>query len=151
MNDEHPARRIQRLRSALEEGTPIPPDLRQWVRDGLRTYARGAPSLDVAFGLQVRRGEAWRHPARQIARARLERLMLDAAEGLEGGDSARATQIAYALDHFAADGFDDLPDTTARALSELVAEFGTVEIPTTRTPILQILRGETRAQRDGLV
>ena len=148
---EHPAQLLQSLRASLEDDAPLPREVRQWLRDGARKYARGAPSFDECLGLKVGRGEAWRHPARQLPRARQERLILDAAAGLDGTESARATQIAYALEHFGDEGFDGLPDETRDALLRLVTEFGTVDIPVTRSPLLRILHGDTQAQRDGFV
>lgn len=134
-----------RLRTALDVQRPLPLDIRQWLVDALDAYERGA-GLERALGWNVEPGRAWQRPGRQLRRARMESLLLTVADCAGGRDSATATRISHALD--GQPGV--LPARALDFLRLLEREFGT-EVPRTRTPILYILEGSTRAQRDGLV
>lgn len=132
-----------RMRTAVESGRPLPPDVRGWFLAALRRYERGE-RLDAALGLTVGPGEAWRHPGRQVRRACMEAELLRVADLTGPRDSRTAQRIALVLrgERF------DLP---ARALDYLFRcrhIFGD-EMPCSRSAVLRILQGDTRAQRDG--
>ncbi len=133
-----------RWRTAVESHRPLPLDVAHWLRCGLYAYERGVP-LERALGLTAGSGQAWRHPVRQVRRARLESLVLTVADCAGGRNSRSASRIAAALTGDPV----RLPSRALDFLFKLNREHP--EVPRSRTPILQILQGNTRAQRDGLV
>lgn len=139
-----------RLRAAIEAGRPLPRDVADWLLRGLAIHENGG-TLDAALGLQVSSGDAWRHPGRQWRRVEMERRFLEAADALHGRNGRSALIIARALQSFDALTLDCMDRTARDALIRLSLDFGLTNIPCTRTPIAQILTGNTQAQRDGLV
>ena len=121
---------LQRLRVALEDDEPLPGDARRWLRDGLRQYARGAPSLDDALGLRVGPGEAWRKPSRVMWRDHVEKRIVEAAKSIEGTDNQRAARIAQHVS-----GEATLPADAQRIVAEVIDD-----MPASRSAILRILQ-----------
>lgn len=135
-----------RLRTALESRRPVPPDVSEWLLAGLARQESECCSLDEALGFKVGPGEAWRHPVRQRRRARLEAALLSIAD-LSGGRGSR--QAGLIADALRGSRFG-LPGIALDYLFRLQRRHG-AELPTSRSAILQILQGRTRAQRDGVV
>lgn len=138
-----------RLKASLQANRALPPDVRDWLLSGLEAYERDRPtvgSLDAALGMTVGPGEAWRHPIRQMRRAEIEAEFLVVADLAGGRGSRQAGLISESLLGLRY----RLPGMALDYLFRLQRRHG-AELPTSRSAILQILRGETAAQRDGVV
>lgn len=132
-----------RLRVALEARQPVPDEARGWLLAAMAAYEAGAP-LEAALGLDADSGAAWRHPARQLRRAQVERAVLRVADMVGPRDSTTARRIAQAL---AGERFG-LPSPAGDFLQYYARIYGAA-MPHSRTAIERIVTGNTRAQVDG--
>lgn len=139
---------LKATRAALEEGERIPPRAARWLRDGIRHYARGARTLDEALGLAVGPGQAHQRAVRLMEQAEREEFILDAANHLDGGISARATILAEAVRGFGHHGAEDLPEAAGLAIARGIMRHGD-KLPYSRSHIMRILQGDTTPQRLG--